>query len=213
MNDLNQLLRDASTSDDDSRLSSQDLLASGRRKVRKAGSPSPAARQPPYSPRAVTGWLRSGDDQADVVDPDGRSAIYEEVRVPIDEVERRCSAVINAPRQTDIEYVTGVSDNRVAVPGAETDQPIDAAEGDIVLMFPGRPVAPGPAELRRTGLAGFPRGIPGHRDRHGGAWSPSSTSWTASARPAANRRSRVTPRSFSTSAHDSAGTTSAGGRC
>lgn len=160
MNDLNQLLHDAADSGGGHRLDPQDLLSSGRRKVRNrrlalAGGAVTAA----VAAAALVAGLQADDDRPDVVDdPDRRSATYEEVRVPVEEVERRCSVVLNAVNRTDdLEYVAGRSASGRGVSGTEVDHFIETREGWVAYLVPagerwnfGEPAYPDP----ETGVIG-----------------------------------------------------------
>lgn len=139
MNDLNRLLDDAAASDGGQRLNPHALLASGRRRVRNrraavAGCVTAAV----VAAAALVAWLPGGNDRADVVgDPSERSAIYEEVRIPVEEVERRCSIVLNAANPNAPQrYVTGRAADGTAVPGSEVDHFIETREGWTAYLMP-----------------------------------------------------------------------------
>jgi hypothetical protein len=139
MNDLNQLLHDAAGSGDGPRLDPRDLLSSGRRKVRNrriavAGGVTAVV----VAAAALLAWLPSGDDRPDVVDdPHGRSSSYQEVKLPVEEVERRCSVVLNDRYgTTGVDYVTGSAPDGTAVAGTEVDHFIETREGATALLLP-----------------------------------------------------------------------------
>jgi len=139
MNDLNQLLRDAADSDSSPRLNPLDLLSSGRRRVRNrriavAGGAVAAV----VGAAVLITWLPSVDSRPDVVDePRQHSSTYEEVRVPVEEVERRCSVVLNAVNHTEgLRYVAGRADDRTAISAAEGDRLVETREGWTVDLLP-----------------------------------------------------------------------------
>ncbi|KAA1428873.1 hypothetical protein [Nocardioides antri] len=142
MNDLDQLLRDAADSGDGDRLDPRELLSSGRRRVRNrraavAGGVAAAV----VAAAAVVTWLPTGDDRpdpSDVVDgPGDHSSTYEEVRIPVEEVERRCSIVLNGINGTgDLSYVTGRAPDGTAVSGTEADHFVETREGWTAYLRP-----------------------------------------------------------------------------
>lgn len=136
MNDLNQLLHDAAGSGDGQRLDPRDLLSSGRRKVRNrrlalAGGTVAAA----VAAAALVMALQP-DDRPDVVDnPKQRNSTYEEVRIPVDEVERRCSVVLDGGSE-GTAWVGGVDQRGRAVSAATTGQRIETREGHVAELLP-----------------------------------------------------------------------------
>ncbi|RHW26874.1 hypothetical protein D0Z08_11810 [Nocardioides immobilis] len=157
MNDLNQLLHDAAGSGDDHRLDPRDLLTAGKRKVRNrrlalAGGAVAAV----VAAAALVTGLPSDDDRQDVVDdPDQRSSSYEEVRIPVDEVERRCSVVLNGEGEST-RWVGGVDEDGTAVSAATTGQRIENREGHIAELLPAgtKGVSYFPPPRRREGWSG-----------------------------------------------------------
>lgn len=138
MNDLNQLLDDAAGAGGGPRLDPRDLLASGRRRVRNrrlavAGGVTAVV----VLAAALTAWLPS-DDEPDVVDrPDSHGSTYEDVPLPLEEVERRCSVVLNAVNPgDDVDYVAGRADDGTAVSATEAEHFVETREGWTAYLMP-----------------------------------------------------------------------------
>lgn len=144
MNDLPDLLDDASQPDSDWLTDPHALLAEGRHRVRRrrlqfAAGVAAAVVLAGAATAVVAPRLSAGPEPAK---PDGNhSSLYVEERLPLDEVERRCQQYMDN-REFDNEdisasprpWVAGVSANGRAVPASESVKPIENRVGRSVEM-------------------------------------------------------------------------------
>lgn len=146
MDDLSQMLRDASENDDSWRLDPQRLIASGRQRVRRRRLTVVAVAglvAVTVGAVAATQPFDGPNHTQVTTDPTG-DGIYRAVEVPPDEVERRCNLVLASQRSQDEQlvlvksaparegatvYLTGPLNGR----GTTSDRPAsDSSRGDVL---------------------------------------------------------------------------------
>jgi hypothetical protein len=130
MNDLNKLLEQASAPEDVWALDRQALVAEGHKRVarRRWVNAIAGAAAVAVIATLAAAFLPPGRQEGREIADHPSAGDYVQVRIPVSEVERRCTIAMNMLLGSDATWVAGTRDRR-AVSATETGEAIETREG------------------------------------------------------------------------------------
>lgn len=142
MTEIRDLLHRAAEPEHEWAVDRQALLAAGHRRVARRRLAAVTCSVAVAAAATVVGLatlVGTDDPESLVTDHRQGAGSYSEVRVPIAEVERRCSIVLNRQRgwdDQDVRWVAGSDSAGRGVSAAETSQDVENREGRTVPVVP-----------------------------------------------------------------------------